>query len=554
MAMTDSLAAMANRNRRPNSFGDAAAATTDPTVQQVRGNRAGTPSAISPAANSIAAMALGVAGNSQPLRTVTQTTMPALAPGERGPSLSQYAASQAARSGNSFGDAAAATSDPTISVINQPPGIAPVSPTTAQQGTAITPPTPNAPGARGLASLAQPPAPGLGLQGVANGISSGADMAQRVADVWRGGQEPAGTPLMQAPTVRHSGNDWQARNDLRSARISASSMTNARERSPKTGLSPAETQFANMLQADTAARGAQPRLDQEAMRQHGGLAQQAMRSATESQGHGLKHIADMSRLGLDTRKQDDAEATSALDRQQTGLGLVGMAQQQQALDVLMSPHTSPEDRQRAQTMLMYARGKGGSQDQPQLPTAALKMQQEELDALGIASTIGADLGAITEQLDSGQLNLGPMRNLWNRGRNAIGASTDESRNLASFDATLEKLRNDSLRLNKGVQTEGDAERAWNEVLKNTGDPELVRKRLAEVQRINERAAAMRAANVDQVRQNFGAEPLDLSLYRNPPSAIGQQQPGAANSQADWAALPPGALYTAPDGSIRRKKQ
>jgi len=152
-----------------------------------------------------------------------------------------------------------------------------------------------------------------------------------------------------------------------------------------------------------------------------------------------------------------------------------------------------------------------------LPAAALKMQQTELDALSTASGIDSQLGRIQGQLDSGKLSFGPVSNLVNQARNATGMSSEESRNLASFRSTLEKLRNDSLRLNAGVQTDGDAQRAWNELFTNLNDTELVKQRLGEIRGINQRAAQIRRLNVDGIRANYGYEPLDTSQYENPAS-------------------------------------
>lgn len=157
---------------------------------------------------------------------------------------------------------------------------------------------------------------------------------------------------------------------------------------------------------------------------------------------------------------------------------------------------------------------------PKLPTSALKMQGEELDAIGTGSAINADLGAIGQQVQTGGLELGPVKNLMAKAKNIAGVSDEQSRNLASFQATLEKLRNDTLRLNKGVQTEGDAVRAWNELLSNINDPKLVSQRIGEIQKINERAANLRKLNVDVIRSNFGVEPLDTSNYQNQPAAVG----------------------------------
>ena len=154
-----------------------------------------------------------------------------------------------------------------------------------------------------------------------------------------------------------------------------------------------------------------------------------------------------------------------------------------------------------------------------MPAAALKMQQEGLDAIGTASSINADLGAIEKQIQDKKLDFGPISNLKNTARNASGFSSEESRNFASFKSNLEKLRNDSLRLNKGVQTDGDAQRAWNELFQNINDTEVVKQRLAEIKRINERAVELRKLDIDNVRINYGHDPMDTSAYAKQPAAL-----------------------------------
>ena len=163
--------------------------------------------------------------------------------------------------------------------------------------------------------------------------------------------------------------------------------------------------------------------------------------------------------------------------------------------------------------------KGGAGTSKPLPTAALKMIQEGKDAIGTASSINADLGAISQQITDGNLSFGPVSNLWNAARNAAGSSTEQSRNFASFKASLEKLRNDSLRLNKGVQTDGDAQRAWNELFQNINDTKLVQKRLGEIKRINDRAVQLRQLDIDGVLQNYDHSPMDTGAYTRQPSAL-----------------------------------
>lgn len=173
-----------------------------------------------------------------------------------------------------------------------------------------------------------------------------------------------------------------------------------------------------------------------------------------------------------------------------------------------------------------------------MPPAAVKQQQEELDEIGTANGIDADLGALEKQIKDKKLMLGVISNLVNRGRNAVGMSNEQSRNLASFQATLERMRNDSLRLNKGTQTEGDAVRAWNELVANIGDEGVVLQRLGEIRQLNKRAADHRRLNIEVMRNNFGQPPLDMGGRFNVPAAVGNPTPapkgGAAGvSTSNW---------------------
>ena len=115
-----------------------------------------------------------------------------------------------------------------------------------------------------------------------------------------------------------------------------------------------------------------------------------------------------------------------------------------------------------------------------------------------------------------------------------GMSDENSRNMASFKSSLEKLRNDSLRLNTGVQTDGDAQRAWNELFENINDGGVVTQRLAEIKRLNARAVQLRKLNVDNVRANYGRGSLETSGYENQDAALGK--PDASGTPASIQAI------------------
>lgn len=147
-----------------------------------------------------------------------------------------------------------------------------------------------------------------------------------------------------------------------------------------------------------------------------------------------------------------------------------------------------------------------------LPTAIAKVQDELVNNITIGNSIGADLGTLRGLIDSGDLDFGVIQNALNEGKNFVNSSDPKSRNYQTFMNTLEKLRNDSLRLNKGVQTEGDSVRAWNEVIARITDTAFVKKRLKEIEGINERGVGFQKARINQMRKEYGKDPLDFKDY------------------------------------------
>lgn len=186
---------------------------------------------------------------------------------------------------------------------------------------------------------------------------------------------------------------------------------------------------------------------------------------------------------------------------------------------------------------------GGPRDKPNaLPAFALKLQQNDLEAIGTSGSINADLASLSKQIDDKKLDLGLISNLISRGRNLTDYTDSEtSRNYASFRASIEKLRNDSLRLNKGVQTEGDSVRAWNELVSNLNNNQVVKQRLGEIQKINERAINIRRMNIDSIRSNYGLEPMDTSRYEAQPAAVGNSSGGAQTTPRPVTAQDAAAL-------------
>ena len=168
-----------------------------------------------------------------------------------------------------------------------------------------------------------------------------------------------------------------------------------------------------------------------------------------------------------------------------------------------------------------------------LPTSAVKLVREDQEALSIVQGLNEDLAKFDLMIEQGELDLGVVSNLAAAAQNNLGMSDENSRNYAMFRSTMEKMRNDSLRLNNGVQTEGDAQRAWNELVANVNDPQVVRQQLQRIMQINDRAANLRNMNIDLVYQNFGADRPQNAL-----NGQGAVQRPADIPQAEWDAMPP----------------
>lgn len=208
-----------------------------------------------------------------------------------------------------------------------------------------------------------------------------------------------------------------------------------------------------------------------------------------------------------------------------------------------------------------------------LPATLQKMEDGDIEAIGSTKTMNDSLDKIHSQISDGSLQLGVVENATSSVMNALGKSDESSANHASFEATLEKLRNESLRLNKGTQTNDDAVRAWNELITNIKDPKIVQQRIKEIAGYNNAASGIKAATINNRRRNQGLDELNVDevlagTKQQPPQSQPQprqqgapeQQPAAQpqrpvytiSTDDQYARLPSGAQYIDPQGNHRSK--
>ena len=171
------------------------------------------------------------------------------------------------------------------------------------------------------------------------------------------------TPGVQAPTVLHSGNSWQARNDLRNLEVAASSITNRPEwrsgsstqawstRGP-TGRADPDGKIAAFqaaLKEDVAKRGAQPAYDMKAAQESADLQREGMRQ------DGATNRATISAMS-DAERNQISRDRLALD--QTAAGFQNRtAQRIENAQTAFENAKTPEQQRSARERLLALSGK-----------------------------------------------------------------------------------------------------------------------------------------------------------------------------------------------------
>ncbi|MBL8355644.1 MAG: hypothetical protein JNM01_12515 [Delftia acidovorans] len=167
-------------------------------------------------------------------------------------------------------------------------------------------------------------------------------------------QPRLGFPGFRPPTIAHSGNDWQSRNDLRNAEVSASSIKNTLQwGGPGAESNPSVQKYQSMLATDQTLRQAQPGLAAETMRQNAGLMREDMQQAGGLQREAMQQAGETGRTGMrvgieQQRLQGEAEAR--------GLKTRAQRQEEQLRNTLLDPNATPQQKQQAQQSMRAIRG------------------------------------------------------------------------------------------------------------------------------------------------------------------------------------------------------
>ena len=285
-----------------------------------------------------------------------------------------------------------------------PIGQAPVAGPTAK--TASTPPPSPAPSVQaGPATVAAAPAVeptaapagqplAAGSVSAQNNAAADALSAPRVAGFVPGGGGTGLPSQVAAPVVRNSTNDWAARNAIRSAQVSASSITNDPSRigARAAALSPDNVAYQAALKNDQALQQGQLGLDQEALRQNGGIQREQVQQSGANQRSARGFEIDRQRVDVESRRAEGEAAVRGFQVREAG--------QKEALrNVLLDPNATPEQRKVAQRSLSALSGK----------TAADRMQTVNLpDTVTDQGVVAKGGQALVRTLEDGTVERVPI--------------------------------------------------------------------------------------------------------------------------------------------------
>ena len=234
-----------------------------------------------------------------------------------------------------------------------------------------------------------------GLSGTNTGQPSAQNMAaaQALSDSGQGARgfgptaQAAGIPQVNAPTIANSTNNWQARNDLRNASVSANSITNNGGRfdarrgpssgSPRfdqpLGQSSAQATYGAMLAADMALRGAQPGADLAAMRENAANGRFDSQQQNENMRSGARNQIDNQRMQIEGQRAQNEKGRYDLEGRAKGFDI----RQAERMEGLQNEYLAAQnDPKKAEIVLKKIQALSGKTSDPAARYTAVSGGQE----------------------------------------------------------------------------------------------------------------------------------------------------------------------------------
>ena len=189
-------------------------------------------------------------------------------------------------------------------------------------------------------------------------------------------------------------------------------------------------------------------------------------------------------------------------------------------------------------------------DMKPLPPVIQKAEDQDFETGQAAINLAIDTNKYINSIKSGAIQFGPLNKASTTIRGAFGSESPDVTARNDFESFKTRLVNESLRLNKGTQTEGDAVRAANE-LRSSDSAAGAGKAMQNLLDLNLRAAQDAQKSVLRRRANskLGAPEVMLEIPNFEPHVF---------SDADYSDFlknnkyPKGTIFVDPAG-VRRVK-
>ena len=179
-----------------------------------------------------------------------------------------------------------------------------------------------------------------------------------------------------------------------------------------------------------------------------------------------------------------------------------------------------------------------------LPSGIQKAEDADYDAAQAAINLATDADKYLTSIKSGNIKFGVKDRMSITARSALGSNDPDVVARNDFERFKKTIINESLRLNKGTQTEGDATRAAKE-LEGAESAADAGKAIQTLRDLNSRRAGDYKSSIERRRKNSKL-PMPEIIFESP-----KFEPHVFTN-ADYAALPKGTVFIDPKG-VRRKK-
>jgi hypothetical protein len=252
-------------------------------------------------------------------------------------------------------------------------------------------------------------------------------------------------------------------------------------------------------------------------------------------------------LKIESKKEDlqakiaaDAQARQeAFDRQMALARENNASREYQAKlqrDFLASQKEADRENRRAVAEL--------AKESKPLPAGIQKAEDADYDSAQLAINLASDADKYLSNIKSGNIKFGIKDKISIAARSAMGSNDPDVVARNDFERFKTTLINESLRLNKGPQTEGDAIRATNE-LKAAESAADAGKAIQTLRDLNARRAKNLEESIKRRRANAKLAMPEM-IFESP-----KFEPHVFTN-ADYAALPKGTVFI-DDKGVRRKK-